>query len=91
MNAASTYPTRPLTAALELPSHLELVVVHLHERVNDDQVGAPKYWTLLDRILAARTEEAPADPPLGPVEPLPLGLATDHPGADFLERIESDR
>lgn len=69
---------------------LELVVVHLHERVNDDQVGAPKYWTLLDRILAARTEEASTDPRLGPVEPLPLSLSTDHPGADLLERNESD-
>jgi CubicO group peptidase (beta-lactamase class C family) len=70
---------------------LELVFVHLHERVNDDQVGAPQYWTLLDRILAARTGDSPANPPVGPLEPQPLGSSTGHPGADLLERSASDR
>lgn len=70
---------------------LELVFVHLHERVNDDQVGAPKYWTLLDRILGARTGDSPADPRLGPLHPQPLSSSTGHPGADLLETSESDR
>ena len=69
---------------------LEIVFVHLHERVNDDQVGAPKYWTLLDRILDARTGRASADPQLEPLQSEALGSSNGHPGAGFLERSGSD-
>jgi len=69
---------------------LQLVLVHLHERVNDDQVGAPKYWTLLDRILAAREGNASHEPALGPVRSVPLGSSRD-PGATFLDGSGSRR
>lgn len=69
---------------------LELVFVHLHERVNDSVVGAPQYWTLLDRILTARTGEATTDPRLEPLDPVPLGTPTGHPGDAMFHRDAPD-
>lgn len=51
---------------------LALVFVHQHEIVNDSAVGAPEYWTLLDRILAARKSAPSADPNLVPLQSRPL-------------------
>jgi CubicO group peptidase (beta-lactamase class C family) len=80
--------------ALWIVPDLELVFVHLHERVNDSAVGSPEYWTLLDRIVAARVGTAyrgsgasmapAADPPLTDVRPQPLGSARPI-GAEIME------
>lgn len=79
---------------------LDLVFVHLHERVNGSAVGAPDIWTLFDRIVAARagtkyrgTGDAGAGPSAGEpalvdLRPEPLGASGPRIGAEFMEDRE---